>query len=143
MIKRDATHHDLDPAVALDGAEARLAALVEVAEAQQYHGWANYPTWCVHAWLSNDQATWEGVLAIARQCLAGARVDPRGPDEHAAHPRWLVGDRLEACVRGTIDLAVMSSSASVFTDLCGWALGMVEWAEIADGVLETLSEQHG
>lgn len=129
MIKRDATRAGIEPAPD-PAADASLAALVEVREAQEYNGWSNYPTWCVHLWLSNDQKTWEGCLVIGRQCIATAQPEPR----------WACGDRLEQAVRGTIDLAAQAHGASVFTDLIGWTLGQVDWPGVADSVLEAIED---
>jgi len=35
--------------------------------ADAYNGWANYETWLVHLWLTNEQATLEAALEFVRE----------------------------------------------------------------------------
>ncbi len=79
---------------------------------EKYNGWTNYETWCVHLWLTNDQAASERVTMLARSC-----------DEIEA------ADRLKESIE--MDLEDISLPASMFTDLLNAALSEVNWAEIA------------
>ena len=36
-------------------------------EAKKYNGWKNYETWCVHLWLTNEEATYRYWRDAARQ----------------------------------------------------------------------------
>lgn len=93
-----------------------------------YNGWKNYPTWAVHLWLTNDQASEEWALDIARGYL-GAVV-----------PRWAIGDALKESVREQIECGIDAEQAWMGADLLGWALDNVDWYEVADAFIEMCEE---
>lgn len=89
-------------------------------EDRTYNGWANYPTWCVHLWLTNDEATYDNCIWYAQEAR---NYDP---------PRVALADMLKTSVRDR----VASDEASVASDLLGYALDQIDWFEVADSFLE-------
>jgi hypothetical protein len=105
---------------------------------ENYNGWKNYPTWAVNLWLSNDEGLYRATQDAVR-------------DEYEDAPNclnvtksiWTVeearqfntADRLREMVE---ELAAEEySKASFVSDLLGYALGEVDWNEIADAWIET------
>jgi hypothetical protein len=89
-------------------------------EEQGYNGWKNYPTWVVNLWLGNDQGTYSECSYMAREAL-----------RDAPH------DSFKEYVTDLID----DESAGLGNDLIGYALGEVDWNEIADSWLESAKEE--
>ena len=96
-----------------------------------YSGWKNYPTWCVNLWLSND----EGLYNETRE---RARAELDDTDEDAPQ-----ADRIEDA-RGAFsrnlkewvcDELAPDLGASFAADLLGYALGEVDWYELAEAWL--------
>ena len=94
-------------------------------EDASYNGWANYPTWCVNLWLSNDEGLYNEALARARSPLA------------APGDRIAVADEFKTWVR---DELAPDLGASFAADLLGYALDQVDWFEIAVAWLEMVGE---
>lgn len=94
-------------------------------EDHTYNGWANYPTWCVNLWLSNDQGLYNHVSEAIGECAGETR-------------RVDAADWLRDFVRGSIeeDALTPEYQASMASDLLGYALDCVDWFEIADAWLE-------
>jgi hypothetical protein len=92
-----------------------------------YNGWTNYQTWVTKLWMDNDQESynyWQGRAAAMFKAADGA------------------GDR---SFRARVDLAddlkaqhedAMPEITGVFSDLMSSALGLVDWFEIADNLLD-------
>jgi hypothetical protein len=77
---------------------------------EKYNGWANYETWLVHLWVSNEEPTY-----IEARRIAHVEIN-----EHAA------GHAIEAWMDETFDLP----TTGFVCDLVKGALGRVNWAEI-------------
>jgi hypothetical protein len=102
-------------------------------EQQGYNGWANYPTWSVHLWLTNEQPLYEETLELVSQPvdLLGSESGLVYIDEERRQG-YAAAERLKSFVRDLIDL----DEASLRADLVGYALDEVDWREIADALLE-------
>jgi hypothetical protein len=101
-----------------------------------YNGWKNYPTWAVNLWLANDEGLYHERRARARQVIADANEDEmvtKGYWTVAEAQRYRLADSLKQWV--TDDLAP-DLGASFGADLLGYALGEVDWHEIAASAIE-------
>lgn len=92
--------------------------------ANTYNGWTNYQTWVVNLWLTNDSWSDEMLREWARECLD----DADGDKDDA---RYELAKRIEAQHD-----EFMPETTGVYADLLGHALGMVDWQEIAQHVIE-------
>jgi hypothetical protein len=76
-----------------------------------YNGWANYETWCVNLWLTNEPGTEEDLRMLA-QTNTGL--------SHRAD-----------CLRDyVLNMEPPLDDSNMFTDLLRSALGNVDWREI-------------
>jgi hypothetical protein len=96
-----------------------------MSDEQGYNGWSNYPTWAVNLWLSNDEGLYNETQEKAQ--FAANQADPS--NGLASSLRYWVENELAP------DLG-----ATFAADLLGYALGEVNWHEIADVWLEELDE---
>ena len=79
-----------------------------------YNGWANYETWCVNLWLTNEPTTDEDLTAIVKR------------NEES----YIKADRLQEYV-ASLNEEILDK-ASLATDLLGNALAHVNWREIVE-----------
>ena len=84
-----------------------------------YNGWPNYETWLVALWLGNDSITDED----SRQLVGAART-PFDAD-----------DALKVYVE---ERSPLKDQASLYSDLLGAALRMVDWRSIANHYRQNL-----
>jgi len=80
-------------------------------EDDQYNGYANYPTWVVHLWLSNTEDTYYE----ARDLLADSGEAVQGAQE----------------LKTWIEDQSPIEAPSMFAELLAWALQAVDWDEVA------------
>lgn len=99
-------------------------------EDKTYNGWANYPTWAVSFWLSND----EGLYNATREMVESVRdyTSARKPLTRDETVRYETAETIKNYVSD--DLAP-DLGASFAADLLDFALGEVDWLEIADAWL--------
>lgn len=104
---------------------------------ETYNGWKNYPTWAVNLWLSNDEPLYREALERTRDAVENPTTTSEywNAEETA---RFNVADMLKDWV--TDDLAP-DLGASFASDLLGYALGEVDWHEIADAWIEQVQDQ--
>jgi len=90
-----------------------------------YNGWSNYQTWDVALWLDNDTGLYGDVFDLAE--LHTNNDDTIPEQTHA------LAEAIQVYVE---NLNPHGSDASMFSDLLGYALGAVDWTEIAGHYIE-------
>src|SRR4051794_7859283 len=98
-------------------------------EPEEYNGWSNYETWCVHLWLTNEEGSY--------------RYWKEEAERHRKEDRESERSNLAEQIRSELDEAAPTEKASVFSDLVNAALSEVDWHEIADAFLEEVQPEPG
>ncbi len=104
-----------------------------MSEDTTYNGWKNYPTWCVNLWLSNDEGLYREAQERTEQTRIdiGSRLEPG--EERTRTTRYTLANNFKDWV---VDDLAPDLGATFTADLLGYALGEVDWDEIADAWLE-------
>jgi hypothetical protein len=107
---------------------------------ETYDGWTNYPTWAVNLWLSSDEVSYNGTLELARESWEVADDHPEYLTREEAARIQLADVLAHECEEAD----PLADEASVFSDLIGWAIGNVDWYEIAEHwIADVLAETKG
>lgn len=85
----------------------------------RYNGWANYETWAVNLWITNDQFSTEHWEEIAVDTL---RVKSKDDATY----------RLSEMLKDEISEGSPLTEATLYFDLLNAALSTVDWYEIAE-----------
>lgn len=102
----------------------------------EYNGWTNYATWSCKLWIDNDQGEQEYWLERA------AQVEPivnkfMKKDRRKVHA---LAEELEGYF-GEYASEWMGDQSTFFADIFNHALAEVNWAEIAESLLEDVRER--
>jgi hypothetical protein len=100
-----------------------------------YEGWSNYPTWAVNLWLSNDEPLYREALESVR--LVHERITEG--DDYMTRDQIVRFEVAEGFKRWVEDMAP-DLGASFSADLLGYAVGCVDWYELADAWIESHRE---
>lgn len=103
-------------------------------------GSANYATWCIHRWLTTDEALSQQcreLTAMVSDAAVHSSLVFDGIWTTAEAARNLLADALRELVG---ELNPMAEQATPFADLIDTALGQIDWHEIADEFLQGGSE---
>lgn len=90
-------------------------------KSERYYGWANYETWVVNLWLTNDEGTYRQVLHL--------RAENDDLYRYAERIREYVEEMKENAALNTKHNPL--TDASLFSDLLNAALAKVDFAEVA------------
>lgn len=95
-----------------------------------YNGWANYETWSVHLWLSNDPNSDESARGIVANAWTNAADEVADDPTAIVAPRADAADALQDWLRDEEN--PLSEHANLYSDLLGAAFDRVNWFELAD-----------
>jgi hypothetical protein len=110
-----------------------------------YNGWANYETWCVHLWMTNDEGSYRYWREEAERHQAEAPDNTnvkRGILTVEEVARYTLGEAIKESFetfhpfRG--DHLDKPREADVYGDLLDSALSEVQWGDVAEAFLEEL-----
>ena len=97
-----------------------------------YNGWTNYATWNVKLWMDNDQGSQEYWLEQAQAAAAATDTD-----DDMESRKSDAASALETELENSHDDAAPDLQGP-YADLMGYALGQVNWREIANSLLDDL-----
>jgi hypothetical protein len=105
----------------------------------KYNGWTNYPTWAWNLWIDNDEGSQAYAIELAETAWAEARLtrayDGQTREQSATA---MLADMLE---QDADDRAYdLVSTAGPFSDMLSWALGQINWHEIAEHFISDLDK---
>ena len=96
---------------------------------QEYNGWTNYETWNVHLWITgNDQGTYDYWREQTELCL-----DTPGEILDATYA-------LSVALKAEHIDNIPETLKGVYADLLGAALSEVNWTEIAQSLIDEVTE---
>lgn len=95
---------------------------------ESYNGWKNYPTWCLALWLDNDYNTYHYWQERSMEFLE----DSDGDLEKA---EIALSYELESCIESEVQDSIETSG--YISDILTWALGKIDWLEIAEHISES------
>lgn len=102
---------------------------------ESYQGWTNYPTWNVKLWLDNDEFHYRS-LAEVIPTIGHQTINDRAAYEGFAplvrERVYVIRDYVEGYVLNNFD----APDTGMQADLYGWAIGQVNWQEIAASYAE-------
>lgn len=116
--------------------------------AKRYNGWANYETWCVHLWLSNEEGSYRYWREEAERQWKEA---PKS--ENVKSGIWSVEDAAKFNLADQMkesfetfhpfrgEHLAKPNEPDVFCDLLDSALSEVRWSEVAEAFLEGLEPE--
>lgn len=101
----------------------------------KYNGYSNYPTWCVSLWIDNEEGTYNQRCEYARQAW-----DETYATQYLTHKENATQQLVDQ-LKEWIEEENPLDNASMFTDLLGYAIELVNWYEIAENFLEDYEEE--
>lgn len=105
-----------------------------------YNGWTNYETWVVNLWMDNEEGTYDYWREVAEDVYHNQTHEPSNGFTRMDEAVYLLADRLKDDHEDRKDniLENYELTSSVWADLLGSALCVVNWQEIAEHLLENV-----
>jgi hypothetical protein len=95
----------------------------------EYNGYANYPTWVTMLWIDNDADSYNESRCIVREAYEECEPPADLPDDmQVGYRRSVAADVLKEWATNEPE---MNEGAGLAADLLGFALGLVDWRELA------------
>jgi len=106
----------------------------------RYSGWTNYETWTVKLWMDNEEGSYNYWRDVAVECWnESADKHPNQFCGRRSNAKIMLADRLQN--EHSDHPAIEAANGTVYADLLNAALSEVNWAEIADSLLDDAKEK--
>ena len=99
-----------------------------------HNGWKNYETWAYRLWMMNEQESYEAALDMAREAVLDPQPSEVWTSREAA--RYTLADMLKAQSEENFPEDI----AGVWCDLLNAAVDKIAWDDIAEGLLDDITE---
>jgi hypothetical protein len=103
---------------------------------KEYNGWTNYETWAVALWMDNEQGSHTYWRQQAEECRRNA-IEGDSIQERQRAARGVLADRIQEEFE---EASPLKEQTTLYSDLLTAALGEVDWQEIAEHLLEYISQ---
>ena len=108
-----------------------------------YQGHANYPTWAILLWLNNDH----GMYCMIQE-FSDYVFDEFFEDGDEVDVTYEIAERFEEYISSTFifqeelldERAAKILTSGVVADLLGFSVGMIDWYEVAESLLNDIKE---
>lgn len=97
-----------------------------------YQGWTNYPTWCIHLWIANEEGSYNYWREQAQDAYDNG-ADCYGCTKMVGAKHALADQLKDEWSWAQEEL---SGIHGFWSDLMSWALSEVNWTEVAEALLE-------
>lgn len=94
----------------------------------EYNGYKNYPAWNVNLWIDNDSGLYDYVQELAIEAYNNATESvyiSKRKDAIYTLEKQFINCFLD-------ELNPLAESASMYSDILGWALESINWHEVAE-----------
>ena len=107
-----------------------------------YNGWANWDTWIVNVWITNDLKLYEYIATMAREEVNAAKHNSEV--QLGWHGR--AQGRLSRILREQFeewapDIPITNAIDGLYLDLLTGSLRAVDWREISRHLIEEVEEE--
>lgn len=103
---------------------------------EHYDGFANYETWVVSLWMSNDEQSYEHFRELAR-CICSSDEPTL---KHLTRTEADIVTLAKALQDELEEYSPVRDHATVYADLMNAALSEVDWHELATELLSDIEE---
>lgn len=111
-----------------------------------YQGWTNYPTWCIHLWITNEEGlyrAWRDEAQTSWEDSKDCKLSGLKGTDPAKERKWSARCDLADKLKDSWEYQASEDTTNegFWSDLQSWALAQVDWYEVAGALLEEVEDE--